>query len=85
MPFLRPSYLAAFPGSGDKLFSKYLVEMISGMEVGEAAVSPSLYKLQTLGGKSAEYGGQGEVFGVRTHFPHTSGKLVSSTFNKLNQ
>jgi hypothetical protein len=78
IPFLKSaSYLASFPGSGDKLFSKYLVEMISGLEVGEAAVSPSLYKLQELGGKSGEHGGQGEVFGVRTHFPHTSGKLVS--------
>lgn len=76
-PFLkRPAYLASFPGSGDKLFSKYLVEMISGMQVGEAAISPSLYKLQELG-TSGGYGGQGEVFGVRTHFPHTSGKLVS--------
>ena len=73
----RPAYLASFPGSGDKLFSKYLVEMISGMEVGEAAVSPSLFKLQELGGGGgSSIGGQGGVFGVRTHFPHTSGKLV---------
>jgi hypothetical protein len=78
VPFLkRPAYLASFPGSGDKLFSKYLVEMISGLEVGEAAISPSLHKIKELGGTSGGNGGQGEVFGVRTHFPHTSGKLVS--------
>ena len=72
----RPSYLASFPGSGDKIFSKYLVEMISGLSVGEAAVSPSLYKMESGGSSSSFGGGQGEVFGVRTHFPHTSGKLV---------
>ena len=72
----RPAYMASFPGSGDKLFSKYLVEMISGMEVSEASVSPSLFKLQELGRSGSSIGGQGGVFGVRTHFPHTSGKLV---------
>lgn len=74
----KPAYIASFPGSGDKIFSKYLVEALSGLQVGEAAVSPSLHKMQETGG-SGEYGGQGEVIAVRTHFPHTSGKLVSST------
>ena len=52
--------------------------MISGLSVGEAAVSPSLYKMEQLAGSSSSFGGggQGEVFGVKTHFPHTSGKLV---------
>ncbi|KAL3805569.1 hypothetical protein HJC23_005813 [Cyclotella cryptica] len=72
----KPAYIASFPGSGDKIFSKYLVEALSGLQVGEAAVSPSLYKMQETGG-SGEYGGQGEVVAVRTHFPHTSGKLAS--------
>ncbi|KAL7477393.1 hypothetical protein ACHAW6_003203 [Cyclotella cf. meneghiniana] len=72
----KPAYIASFPGSGDKIFSKYLVEALSGLQVGEAAVSPSLHKMQETGG-SGEYGGQGEVIAVRTHFPHTSGKLAS--------
>jgi hypothetical protein len=79
-PLLKtPTYLASFPGSGDKIFSKYLVEMITGMEVGEAAVSPSLYKIAEMKDQGViwEIRGQGEVVGVKTHFPHTSGKLVS--------
>eukprot|EP00956_Cyclotella_meneghiniana_P044150 scaffold303781_cov96-Cyclotella_meneghiniana.AAC.2 len=34
--------------------------MISGLSVGEAAVSPSLYKMEQLGGSSSSFGGGGQ-------------------------
>lgn len=36
------TYAASFPGSGDKLLCKTLVEKLTGMYVGEASVSPRL-------------------------------------------
>ena len=80
----QATYAASFPGSGDRMITKYLVESMTGLFVGEAEVSPSLIKMQALdvsnggGGRTVDMGkGQGEVVVVRTSFPHSQGKLVS--------
>ena len=67
------------------MITKYLVESMTGLFVGEAAVSPSLVKMQALkdagdGSRPEDMGkGQGEVVVVRSQFPHSQGKLVSNS------
>ena len=76
IPLLKQSfYAASFPGTNDKLLSKSLVESMTGLLVGDASTSPSLKKMEALGDSNVY--GQGEVIALRTHFPHTSGKLAS--------
>lgn len=72
------TYAASFPGSGYKLITKHLVESITGMLVGEASISPSMerMKVQKMD-KTGFARGQGEVIVLRTHFPHTTGKLAA--------
>ena len=86
LPILqRATYAASFPGSGDRMITKYLVESVTGLFVEEASVSPSLAKMKALRESNVgevqltggdEPHGQGDVVVVRSHFPHTSGKLV---------
>jgi len=76
IPLLKESfYAASFPGSNDKIITKSLVESMTGLLVGDASTSPSLRKMEALGDSNVY--GQGEVIALRTHFPHTSGKLAS--------
>ena len=44
--FMSPTYAASFPGLGDKLFTHYLIENITGIRVGEASVSPSVERMK---------------------------------------
>lgn len=76
---LASTYAASFPGLGaDKLITKHLVESITGMLVGEASISPSLERMKAQHMDSTGFArGQGEVVVVRTHFPHTSGRLAA--------
>jgi hypothetical protein len=66
------TYAASFPGSGDRMITKYLVEGMTGLGVGEASAAN--------GGDDGGGGGspprRGEVVAVRTQWPHTSGKLA---------
>lgn len=76
IPLLKQSfYAASFPGSNDKIITKQLVQSMTGLLVGDASTSPSLRKMEALGDSNVL--GQGEVIALRTHFPHTSGKLAS--------
>ena len=45
----QSTYAVSFPGSGDKMITKYFIESITGLYVGEASISPSLEKMQTMG------------------------------------
>eukprot|EP00584_Thalassiosira_punctigera_P027102 CAMPEP_0172579352 /NCGR_PEP_ID=MMETSP1067-20121228/139203_1 /TAXON_ID=265564 ORGANISM="Thalassiosira punctigera, Strain Tpunct2005C2" /NCGR_SAMPLE_ID=MMETSP1067 /ASSEMBLY_ACC=CAM_ASM_000444 /LENGTH=388 /DNA_ID=CAMNT_0013372069 /DNA_START=167 /DNA_END=1333 /DNA_ORIENTATION=- len=70
------TYAASFPGSGSKLLTKHLVEIITGMLVGEAGTSPSLERMKVQKMDRTGFArGQGEVVVLQTHFPHTLGKL----------
>ena len=42
---IQSTYAVSFPGSGDKMITKYLVEAITGLYVGEASISPSYEKI----------------------------------------
>jgi hypothetical protein len=76
IPLLKQSfYAASFPSYDDKIITKSLVESMTGLLVGDASTSPSLRKMEALG--ESNVFGQGEVIALRTHFPHTSGKLAS--------
>jgi len=76
---LASTYAASFPGLGaDKLITKHLVESVTGMLVGDATISPSLERMKAQHMDSTGFArGQGEVVVVRTHFPHTSGRLAA--------
>lgn len=46
LPTLQQStYAVSFPGSGDRMITKYLVESMTGLFVGEASISPSLAEM----------------------------------------
>ena len=49
------TYAASFPGSGYKLITKYLVESISGMLVGEAKMSPSAERMKVQKVRESQY------------------------------
>ena len=42
------TYAVSFPGSGDKLITKYYIQYITGLNVGEASISPSYEKLEQI-------------------------------------
>ena len=42
------TYAVSFPGSGDKLITKYYIEYITKLNVGEASISPSYEKLEQV-------------------------------------
>ena len=44
----KSTYAVSFPGSGDKLITKYYIQSITGMNVGEASISPSYEKLESI-------------------------------------
>jgi len=73
------TYAASFPGSGNKLLTKHLVESISGMLVGDASTSPSLERMKVQKMDRTGFArGQMEVIALRTYHPHpdpTEGKL----------
>ena len=94
-PYLRQSmtYAASFPGSGDRMITKYLVEGMTGLRVVEAPSSfAGMNGTEGDGGEpphpSESTGGRGRKGGagrgrekagiaVRTQWPHTSGRLAS--------
>ena len=66
-------YAAHFPGSGDKLITKHLIENTTGLLVGEASSSPSLERMKAQHMDRTGFAkGQGEVVVVRTNYPHNS-------------
>ncbi len=71
-------YAASFPGSGDKLITKYLIEKLTGLHVEDAATAATAATDTTVtedGGKSQH--SNARMVAIRTQFPHTSGQLVS--------
>mmetsp|Transcript_34342 Transcript_34342/g.63145 ORF Transcript_34342/g.63145 Transcript_34342/m.63145 type:complete len:487 (-) Transcript_34342:81-1541(-) len=65
------TYAASFPGSGNKLLTKHLVESISGMLVGDASASPSLERMKVQKMDRTGFArGQMEVIALRTYYPH---------------
>ena len=44
----KSTYAVSFPGSGDKLITKYYIEYITKLNVGEASISPSYEKLEQV-------------------------------------
>jgi len=44
----KSTYAVSFPGSGDKLITKYYIQSITGLNVGEASISPSYEKLEQI-------------------------------------
>lgn len=44
----KSTYAVSFPGSGDKLITKYYIQSITGLNVGEASISPSYEKLEQV-------------------------------------
>ena len=44
----KSTYAVSFPGSGDKLITKYYIQYITGLNVGEASISPSYEKLEQV-------------------------------------
>jgi len=44
----KSTYAVSFPGSGDKLITKYYIQYITGLNVGEASISPSYEKLEQI-------------------------------------
>ena len=44
----KSTYAVSFPGSGDKLITKYYIEYITKLNVGEASISPSYEKLEQI-------------------------------------
>ncbi|KAL3826673.1 hypothetical protein ACHAXA_001196 [Cyclostephanos tholiformis] len=81
------TYAASFPGSGDKMITKYLVEGMTGLRVveassfggGEGGDDASETSGGGEGGAGKGRGGKRAAGGVavRTQWPHTSGKLAS--------
>ena len=73
-------YAASFPGSGDKLITKHMIEQLTGLHVGEAAFSSDRgggrIEDATLNTENGDIVNT-RVVAVRTHYPHTSGQLVS--------
>lgn len=66
-------YASCFPGSGDKLITKHLIENTTGLLVGEAFSSPSLERMKAQHMDRTGFAkGQGEVVAVRTNYPHSS-------------
>jgi len=66
-------YAVCFPGSGDKLITKHLIENTTGLLVGEAFSSPSLERMKAQHMDRTGFArGQGEVVVVRTNYPHSS-------------
>lgn len=77
------TYAVSFPGLGDKLITKHLVENITGMLVGEATTSPSLERMKAQHMDRTGFArGQGEVIVVRTNYPHGTPKLASYDVNR---
>ena len=80
--FLHQStYAASFPGGGDKLITKYLVEALTGLRVGDTSSSSStttnynnnVDAITDVDDDCCENNdGQGHVVAVRTSWPHTS-------------
>ena len=78
-------YAASFPGSGDKLITKYLVERLTGLPVGDAAAAAATASGDAAGARggdgeasaTTDHGENKRMVAVRTQFPHTSGQLVS--------
>lgn len=68
-------YAASFPGSGDKLITKYLVEKLTGLHVGDAADAATTSDTATDADNTDADGER--MVAIRTQFPHTSGQLVS--------
>lgn len=76
------TYAVSFPGSGDRLITKHLVEHISGMLAGDASTSPSLERMKAQHMDHTGFArGQGEVAVVRTNFPHLTGQLSAWDFD----
>ena len=44
----KSTYAVSFPGSGDKLITKYYIQSITKLNVGEASISPSYEKLEQV-------------------------------------
>lgn len=82
--FLHQStYAASFPGGGDKLITKYLVEALTGLRVGDTSSSSSSSTTTNYNNNvdaitdvdddcCENNDGQGHVVAVRTSWPHTS-------------
>jgi hypothetical protein len=85
--FLHQStYAASFPGSGDKLITKYLVEALTGLRVGDTSLSSSSSSSTTNNNNNVDgvttdenddccenlNNKQGHVVAIRTSWPHTS-------------
>lgn len=75
-------YAASFPGSGDKLITKHLIEQLTGLHVGEAASSDRRGGGGMIQATTSNTENNGDIMNtrvvaVRTHYPHTSGQLVS--------
>ena len=65
----KSTYAVSFPGSGDKLITKYYIQYITGLNVGEASISPSYEKLEQIrliNARVAEKNNNGDVSGGET-------------------
>lgn len=59
----KSTYAASFPGSGDGIITRHFVEAVTGLYVGESAVSPSFAKQDALRASGA-YAADADASGV---------------------